>query len=585
MFDGVPDQFHQFIAQSRTSLPIPLSFPPIHGSSPTFPNFDPYPPHQQTLPSHLLHQLHHHPSPGIPTNKDEKEEENSITILSSTSLELETERSISDPWSNEEVLELLKIRSSRENWFPDLTWDHVSRKLGELGYKRSAEKCKEKFEEETSNFSSISYNKNNNRFFSELEELYHHDGEKPNPPAEKDQITEKPRAEEDKMGGQGVEEESINVAVHAKSPAHQESDQQVARNSRKIKKRKRDQKFEMFKSFCEDIVNKMMAQQEELHNKLLEDMLNRDEQKIAREEAWKRQEMERMTKEIEFRAHEKVTAGDRQTTIIEFLKNFTSNSSENLSFGLANFEDRLKVPTSLTSPSTSPSCQLTSVSPVHNASTTSPSRWLNSQNSANPPSSLFEGVRLPNPSSTLTTNLYSKPPTSQNPISSTIQDNPLSPTSSSAQKAQKYPKHEREDTGKRWPKDEVLALINMRCSSEREDKEGSAKGSLWERISQGMLELGYQRSAKRCKEKWENINKYFRKTKDVNKKRSVDSRTCPYFHQLSTLYNEGKLPPADRPENCPSLPENRSAAPESSLGSGSRDANLHVGDGGKNAEI
>ncbi|KAK3036151.1 hypothetical protein RJ639_029888 [Escallonia herrerae] len=106
----------------------------------------------------------------------------------------------------------------------------------------------------------------------------------------------------------------------------------------------------------------------------------------------------------------------------------------------------------------------------------------------------------------------------------------------------------------------------MRCSSEREDKEGSAKGSLWERISQGMLELGYQRSAKRCKEKWENINKYFRKTKDVNKKRSVDSRACPYFHPLSTLYNEGTLPPSERPENCPSLPENRSAAPQSSLG-------------------
>jgi hypothetical protein len=59
--------------------------------------------------------------------------------------------------------------------------------------------------------------------------------------------------------------------------------------------------------------------------------------------------------------------------------------------------------------------------------------------------------------------------------------------------------------------------------------------------------MGYKRSAKRCKEKWENINKYFKKTKDVanKKKRSLDSRTCPYFHQLSSLYNnqqqEGKL--------------------------------------------
>ncbi|KAL0464207.1 UNVERIFIED_CONTAM: Trihelix transcription factor GTL2 [Sesamum latifolium] len=101
------------------------------------------------------------------------------------------------------------------------------------------------------------------------------------------------------------------------------------------------------------------------------------------------------------------------------------------------------------------------------------------------------------------------------------------------------------DTGKRWPRDEIQALINLRCklsSNSSSDDSSIAKAApLWERISQGMLELGYKRSAKRCKEKWENINKYFRKTKDSNKKRSVDSRTCPYFHQLSCLYSEGTL--------------------------------------------
>ena len=103
----------------------------------------------------------------------------------------------------------------------------------------------------------------------------------------------------------------------------------------------------------------------------------------------------------------------------------------------------------------------------------------------------------------------------------------------------------KDDIGRRWPRDEVLALINLRCTSlsSNEEKEGN-KGPLWERISQGMSELGYKRSAKRCKEKWENINKYFRKTKDnVNKKRSLNSRTCPYFHQLSCLYGQGKIVP------------------------------------------
>ncbi|KAE8718664.1 hypothetical protein F3Y22_tig00110004pilonHSYRG00087 [Hibiscus syriacus] len=37
----------------------------------------------------------------------------------------------------------------------------------------------------------------------------------------------------------------------------------------KNKKRKRVKKLEMFKGFCEDIVNKLMIQQEEMHNKHL----------------------------------------------------------------------------------------------------------------------------------------------------------------------------------------------------------------------------------------------------------------------------------------------------------------------------
>lgn len=51
-----------------------------------------------------------------------------------------------------------------------------------------------------------------------------------------------------------------------------------------------------------------------------------------------------------------------------------------------------------------------------------------------------------------------------------------------------------------------------------------------------MRRLGYNRNAKRCKEKWENINKYFKKVKESNKKRPEDSKTCPYFHQLDALY-------------------------------------------------
>lgn len=129
MFDGVSDQFHQFIAASRTTLPLPppLSFP-IHASSPpptTFPPYDPYnPSHQVHLQPNLLHQLQHQ----LPTQKHEEKEENNLVPMN---LEIERDRTIPEPmdpvWTNDEVLALLRIRSSMENWFPEFTWEHVSR--------------------------------------------------------------------------------------------------------------------------------------------------------------------------------------------------------------------------------------------------------------------------------------------------------------------------------------------------------------------------------------------------------------------------------------------------------------------------
>lgn len=94
---------------------------------------------------------------------------------------------------------------------------------------------------------------------------------------------------------------------------------------------------------------------------------------------------------------------------------------------------------------------------------------------------------------------------------------------------------------KRWPKPEILSLIRLRTSMEPRFQEAGAKGPLWEEISASMSCLGYERSAKRCKEKWENINKYFRKAKDSNRKRPENSKTCPYFQQLESLYGQGAL--------------------------------------------
>ncbi|KAM7511828.1 hypothetical protein LguiB_010703 [Lonicera macranthoides] len=551
MFDGVQDQYHQFIA-SRSSLPIPLSFP-LHGST-AYPSFDPYPSSHDDQT--LLHNL-------PPTKKvDDQQGENSLI---STNLELERQRSALsetvDLWSNDEVLALLRIRSSVENWFPDLIWEHVSRKLADLGFKRSAEKCKQKFDEETRTFNTINtFNNKSNRFFSELEELYHGDDHQNN-----QSITQNPDV---------VDQEYERNTANMKDPSKENEGTANKKTMSKSKKRKRERvKFEMFKGFCFEIVNKMMAQQEELHNKLLEDMASRDEEKIARQEEWKKKEMERMNKETEIRAREQAVAGDRQATIIDILKKFTSIDSleSQLCSGSLRFEDLLKIPKSLTS-----------------LTTTSPSS-LSTQSKDEAISSLCETLEPTNPSSTLPKKIIPKrlPLPTQNSNSPNVEKNQFT-----APRCIDSTNKEGEDIGKRWPRDEVLALINIRSSLNsgsiiNQEKEGGGKCSLWERISQGMSELGYKRSAKRCKEKWENINKYFRKTKDANKKRSVDSRTCPYFHQLSSLYNHDTsvMGPQDVPENSPAvgMPENRSALLENRTAQGgSSDSNMNVVDEGKN---
>lgn len=134
MFDGVPDQFHQFITPRTSSLPLHLPFP--LSSTPnntTFPTFDPY--NQQNHPSHhhqiplqvqpnLLHPLHH--------QKDEDKQENTSVTTPSMNFQIERDHrqilpQLVDPWTNDEILTLLKIRSNMESWFPDFTWEHVSR--------------------------------------------------------------------------------------------------------------------------------------------------------------------------------------------------------------------------------------------------------------------------------------------------------------------------------------------------------------------------------------------------------------------------------------------------------------------------
>ncbi|PHT99517.1 hypothetical protein BC332_29305 [Capsicum chinense] len=93
---------------------------------------------------------------------------------------------------------------------------------------------------------------------------------------------------------------------------------------------------------------------------------------------------------------------------------------------------------------------------------------------------------------------------------------------------------------RRWPKSEVQALVSVRTCLDHKFLKG-AKGSVWEEVADGLAKMGYIRTPKKCKEKWENINKYYKRTIDSGKTRPKNYRSCPYFHELDTLYKNGLL--------------------------------------------
>ncbi|KAI3980920.1 hypothetical protein MKX01_025485 [Papaver californicum] len=507
-----------------------------------------------------------------------------------------------DPWEKEEVLALLRIRSSMGHGFSDFIWGHVSRKLAELGYKRSPERCKEKYEEmnqycsdTTTNYSS---GKNYNRSFSELEALFEDHHQNPKTTTKNTSVVDNEDEKNNNMvrssndNGGGGDDSQGKMGLNMEDNSGNETlenpfvENVVKKQARSKKRKRHDHKLELLKGLCEEIVNKIMNQQEELHKKLLQDMERKEEERVSREEIWKKKEMDRVNKEIEMRAKEQAIACDRETTIIEFLKKFTSSSLNNQDDLSLKIENIIK--TSSQNPISSPSPSIIQSSSENPKSALSSVLVPTTQNTPKVPTSSSHVATATNRTPTSPTHSNQKIPNlshldlvceNPNSIITTQNNNQGEVTSSSTNTAAALTvsshepgstsNNDREENGKRWPRDEVYSLINLRCnlgnssSNGGEDKENT-KIPLWEKISQGMSELGYKRSSKKCKEKWENINKYFRKTKDTNKKRSLDSKTCPYFHQLNTLYNQGRLTlPSDGPDNQSSAGNSIENHPES----------------------
>ncbi|CAN1169441.1 Trihelix transcription factor DF1 [Linum perenne] len=368
-------------------------------------------------------------------------------------------------WPPQETLALLKIRSDMDASFKDSglrapLWEEISRRMSELGYARSAKKCKEKFDntqkyhKRTKEGRSRKSNGKSYKFFEQLEAI---DGCR----SSRFQFLATYAANQKSSSvidatPCSVYSPSMQFFDNSSTSTTSTPSRDESEGTRRKKKKRRK-----LSEFFDGLMAKVIEKQESLQRKFVEAVERFERDRMAREEAWKLQELERIKRERELLAREREIVAAKDAAVLSFLQKF-SNETEPFTF-----------------PSPSPLPLPVQVS-------------------------IPEKQKLPIPKLKTTTERFI-------PIRSSS----------------------------RWPKEEIEALIKLRTNFEIRYQEHGPKGPLWEEVSAEMKKLGYDRNPKRCKEKWENMNKYFKRVKESSstKVRTEDSKTCPYFHQLDALYS------------------------------------------------
>ncbi|ESW24019.1 hypothetical protein PHAVU_004G095200 [Phaseolus vulgaris] len=438
-------------------------------------------------------------------------------------------------WPRQETLALLKIRSDMDAVFRDSTlkgplWEEVSRKLAGLGYDRSAKKCKEKFEnvykynKRTKESKSGKSHGKTYKFFDQLQALENQFTisypPKPQPTLATTNTLTLPARQSD-VGNNNVisyvtpfpstnptlispspQTNTPTISTRDTSPPPQTtttnndnvtyslpnmntpfstttttSTSSSTASDEDLEERYRRKR--KWKDYFRRLTRKVLLKQEEMQKKFLEAMDKRERERVTQQDNWRMQEMARINREHEILVQERSTAAAKDAAVIALLQKM---------YGQQNTTQHVQVQP----PEQQKQTMLQSEAPT-----------LMSNNNH------FEIKKMNNGHSATG-------------ISTTTVT--TSPASSS-----------------RWPKPEVHALIRLRTSLDTKYQENGPKAPLWEDISIAMQRLGYNRSAKRCKEKWENINKYFKKVRENNKERRENSKTCPYFHELDAIYKEKSL--------------------------------------------
>ncbi|KAJ6850593.1 putative trihelix transcription factor GTL1 isoform X1 [Iris pallida] len=555
-------------------------------------------------------------------------------------------------WPRQETLALLKIRSDMDAVFRDATlkgplWEEVSRKLGELGYRRSAKKCKEKFEnvhkyyKRTKEGRAGRQDGKSYRFFSQLEALHSTTAVAANsvfmdaatnassaaptqpvaaaaaaavarfpnpqqvsaptpiataPPPHLPPMPMPMLVHENTGIGAAATAAGLSFSSNTSSDAsetdgdeEEDDDEATEEGPSSGKKRKREASGgggRKMMAFFEGMMRQVMERQEAMQQRFLEVIEKREQDRAIREEAWRRQEMARIDREHEVAAGERAAAAARDAAVISFLQKVTGQTLPVPQQTTTTSAALPPAPIHIPAPEPAPAPATLSIVQTPPLPPTRPQPQQQQQLTP-PPSQRQPQPPPPSPQQENTEMLHQQYHQSQQHTPSLALPQPppppMCPTSSELVPILSEPPQDGganvsvilDPSSSRWPKTEVHALINLRSGLDSRYQESGPKGPLWEEISAGMKRLGYNRSAKRCKEKWENINKYFKKVKEGNKKRPEDAKTCPYFHQLDALYrskhlsgvpgsSQGLAPEQDSTHRNPTNPQPISVMPPAS---------------------
>lgn len=408
-------------------------------------------------------------------------------------------------WPRDETLALLKIRSDMDLAFRDSTlkaplWNEVSRKLGELGYNRSARKCKEKFEnifkyhKRTKDFRSGRQNGKSYRFFEQLE-MFDNQPSLPMPATNNNHpymvettpttqpMVIKPlsvcsdfvlsRPDQNQNQSQN-KIQILNMDVETPSTSTTSSSGRESEGSVKKKRKLVD--------YFEKLMKEVLEKQERLQNQLLDTLERCERERVGREEEWRKQQMDRIQREQEALANERASAAAKDAAVMAFLQTVTDK--------------------------------------VHFPDTAVP----------------MSDKHIDKQQSQISSGLFVSIDNRDEPVENNVNSSKNVLDRATEKQDNVVVENFMQSSASRWPKTEVEALVRVRMDLGLQYQDNGLKGPLWEEVSVAMKKLGYDRNAKRCKEKWENINKYYKRVKESEKKRPESSKTCPYFSLLDSIY-------------------------------------------------